>query len=134
LIVHITVLENKRLLSIISFNMLDKFFHPQSIAVIGASRTPGKVGYDILKNLMQYGYKGDIYPINPSATEIMGLTSYPSIIDVPGTIDLAIVVIPSKIVVDVIEQCGNKQIDAAVIISAGFKESGVEGARLEHRS
>jgi acetyltransferase len=112
--------------------MLDKFFHPQSIAVIGASRTPGKVGYDILKNLMQYGYKGDIYPINPSATDIMGLTSYPSIIDVPGTIDLAIVVIPSKIVLDVIEQCGNKQIEAAVIISAGFKESGVEGARREH--
>jgi acetyltransferase len=112
--------------------MLDKFFNPQSIAVIGASRTPGKVGYDILKNILQYGYKGTLYPINPGANEIMGLTSYPSIIDVPGTIDLAIVVIPSKIVLDVIEQCGKKQIDAAVIISAGFKESGVEGARLEH--
>lgn len=111
--------------------MLDKFFHPQSIAVIGASRTPGKVGYDILKNLMQYGYKGNIYPINPSATEIMGLTCYPSILDVPKTIDLAIIVIPAKLVLDVIEQCGTKQIDSAVIITAGFKESGVEGARLE---
>jgi len=112
--------------------MLDKFFHPQSIAVIGASRTPGKVGYDILKNIIQYGYKGTIYPINPNATDIMGLTSYPSILDVPLSIDLAIVVIPSKYVLDVIEQCGTKQIDAALIITAGFKESGVEGARLEH--
>jgi acetyltransferase len=132
LIGQIIVLENNWILSIISFIMLDKFFHPQSIAVIGASRTPGKVGYDILKNILQYGYKGNIYPINPGATEILGLTSYPSVIDVPDTIDLAIVVIPSKIVLDVIEQCGNKQIDAAVIITAGFKESGVEGARLEH--
>ncbi len=112
--------------------MLDKFFHPQSIAVIGASRTPGKVGYDILKNIIQYGYKGTIYPINPAATNIMGLTSYPSILDVPDSIDLAIVVIPSKNVLDVIEQCGTKHIDAAVIITAGFKESGIEGARLEH--
>jgi acetyl coenzyme A synthetase (ADP forming)-like protein len=112
--------------------MLDKFFQPQSIAVIGASRNPGKVGYDILKNIMQYGYQGNVYPINPSATEIMGLTSYHSVLDVPHEIDLAIVVIPSTHVLDVIEQCGTKKIDAAVIISAGFKESGVEGARLEH--
>jgi acetyltransferase len=111
--------------------MLDKFFQPQSIAVIGASRTPGKVGHDILKNIIQYGYKGRIYPINPGATEILDLKAYPSIIDVPEPIDLAIVVIPSEIVVDVIEQCGKKQVEAAVIITAGFKESGIEGARLE---
>jgi len=111
--------------------MLSKFFHPESIAVIGASRTPGKVGYDILKNLMQYGYKGNIYPINPRGTDIMGLACYPSILDVPKSIDLAIIVIPSKFVLDIIEQCGTKKIDSAVIITAGFKESGVEGARLE---
>lgn len=112
--------------------MLDKFFHAQSIAVIGASRTPGKVGYDILKNIIQYGFNGKIYPINPNANEIMGLTSYPSILEVPDNIDLAIIVVPPKNVLEVIEQCGTKQIDSTVIITAGFKESGVEGARLEH--
>jgi acetyltransferase len=112
--------------------MLNKFFQPKSIAVIGASRNPGKVGHDILKNIIQYGYKGNVYPINPGANEIMGLTSYPSVVDVPHEIDLAIVVIPAKHVLDVIEQCGTKKVDAAVIITAGFKESGVEGARLEH--
>jgi len=112
--------------------MLDEFFHPQSIAVIGASRSPGKVGHDILKNLVHYGYKGNVYPINPSSTEIMGLTSYPSVLDVPHIIDLAIIVIPPKNVLDIIEQCGMKKIKAAIIITAGFKESGVEGARLEH--
>jgi acetyl coenzyme A synthetase (ADP forming)-like protein len=112
--------------------MLDNFFNPKSIAVIGASRTPGKVGYDILKNTIQYGYHGNIYPINPSATEILGLKTYPSILDVPDKIDLAVVVVPPKNVIEVVEQCGNKKIDSAVIITAGFKESGLEGAKLEN--
>lgn len=111
--------------------MLEKFFNPQSIAVIGASRSHGKVGFDILKNIIQYDFKGKIYPVNPNANEIMGLKSYPSVLEVPDTIDLAIVVIPPNNVLEVIEQCGTKQIDSAVIITAGFKESGVEGARLE---
>jgi acetyl coenzyme A synthetase (ADP forming)-like protein len=112
--------------------MLDNFFNPKSIAVIGASRTPGKVGYDILKNTIQYGYQGNIYPINPSATEILGLKTYPSILDVPDKIDLAVIVVPPKNVIEVVEQCGNKKIDSAVIITAGFKESGLEGAKLEN--
>jgi acetyl coenzyme A synthetase (ADP forming)-like protein len=112
--------------------MLNNFFNPKSIAVIGASRTPGKVGYDILKNTIQYGYHGNIYPINPSATEILGLKTYPSILDVPDKIDLAVVVVPPKNVIEVVEQCGNKKIDSAVIITAGFKESGLEGAKLEN--
>jgi acetyltransferase len=112
--------------------MLDNFFHPKSIAVIGASRTPGKVGYDILKNILRYGYQGSVYPINPGASEILGVKSYPSLLDVPGSIDLAVVVVPSKNVLEVIAQCGAKKTDSAIVITAGFRESGLEGARLEH--
>lgn len=112
--------------------MLDSFFNPKSIAVIGASRTPGKVGYDILKNIIQYGYEGAVYPINPGAEEILGKKAYPSILEVPEKIDLAVIVVPSKSVLEVIEQCGAKNIDAAIVITAGFKESGLEGAKLEN--
>ncbi|OHE57791.1 MAG: acyl-CoA synthetase [Thermodesulfovibrio sp. RBG_19FT_COMBO_42_12] len=112
--------------------MLDSFFNPKSIAIIGASRTPGKVGYDILKNSIQYGYQGAVYPINPGATEILGVKCYPSIFDVSDKIDLAVVVVPSKNVLEVIEQCGKKGIDSAIIITAGFRESGSEGAKLEN--
>ncbi|MFZ5906735.1 MAG: acetate--CoA ligase alpha subunit [Nitrospirota bacterium] len=112
--------------------MLDSFFTPKSIAVIGASRTPGKVGFDILRNLVQYDYQGRLYPVNPSADEILGKKTYRSLADVPDTIDLAVIVVPAKNVLSVIEECGKKKTGAAVIISAGFKESGVEGAKLEH--
>jgi len=111
--------------------MLNNFFNPKSIAVIGASKTPGKVGHDILRNIIQYGYDGAVYPINPAADEILGRKAYASMQDVPGKIDLAVVVIPSKNVLEVIGQCGEKNIDSAIIITAGFKESGLEGAKLE---
>ena len=112
--------------------MLDNFFNPKSIAVIGASRTPGKVGYDILKNIIQYGYEGAVYPINPGADELLGKKAYPSLLEVHEKVDLAVIVVPSKSVIEVIEQCGTKNIDAAIVITAGFKESGLEGAKLEN--
>ncbi|MEW6162117.1 MAG: acetate--CoA ligase alpha subunit [Nitrospirota bacterium] len=112
--------------------MLNNFFNPKSIAVIGASRTPGKIGYDILKNIIQYGYKGAVYPVNPEAPEILGLRAYPSILDVPGEIGLAVVAVPPQKVSEVIGQCGDRGIDAAVIITAGFRESGSEGTKLEN--
>ena len=111
--------------------MLDNFFNPKAIAVVGASRTPGKVGYDIFKNIIQYGYEGSVYPVNPGATEVLGVKSYPSLLDVADKIDLAIIVVPAKNVLETIGQCGYKKIDSAIIISAGFKESGIEGAKLE---
>ncbi len=111
--------------------MMNNFFNPKSIAVIGASRTPGKVGYDILKNLIQYGFEGAIYPINPGADNILGRKAYPSLLDVPDNIDLAVIVVPPKNVLEVINQCGAKHIDSAIIITAGFKESGIEGLKLE---
>lgn len=111
--------------------MLNNFFNPASIAVVGASRTPGKVGYDILNNIIRYGYQGMVYPINPGSPEILNKKAYPSLIDVPEKIDLAVIVVPSKNVLEVVDQCGAKNIDSAIIITAGFKESGKEGAKLE---
>lgn len=112
--------------------MLDNFFKPDSVAVIGASREVGKVGYEILKNIVENKFPGKIYPINPKSNEIMGLKTYPSVLDVPGQIGLAIMVIPSQFVLPVIEECGKKGIDSVIIITAGFKESGPDGAKLEH--
>jgi acetate---CoA ligase (ADP-forming) len=111
--------------------MLDKFFCAQSIAVVGASRSPGKIGYDILWNILEYGYEGSVYPINPGASEILGKKAYPSLLDVSGEIDLAVIVVPPKNVLEIIDQCGAKRVDSAIIITAGFKESGIEGSRLE---
>lgn len=112
--------------------MLGNFFRAQSIAVVGASRSPGKIGYDLLKNIVQYGYDGTVYPINPAASEIFGKKAYPSLIDVPGEIDLAVIVVPPMNVLEIIGQCGARNIDSAIIISAGFRESGTDGLKLEH--
>jgi len=112
---------------------LDAIFRPRSIAVIGASRTPGKVGYILTENIISSGYEGKIHPVNPNADEILGLKSYPSVLDVPGEVDLAVISIPSRFVLDVAEECGEKGVKAVVVISAGFKEIGREGALLEDK-
>jgi len=111
--------------------MLDNFFKPDSVAVIGASREAGKVGYEVVKNLVINGFEGKIYPINPKADEILGLKVYQNITAVPDHIGLAVMVIPSQFIMSAIEDCGNKGINSVIIITAGFKESGSEGARLE---
>ncbi len=111
--------------------MLEKMFNPESVAVIGASHVKGKVGRAVLDNLLN-GYEGKIYPINPTSAEIEGLKCYKTVLDVPGPIDLGVVVIPSKLVPQAVRECGEKGIKYLVIISAGFKEVGVEGARLEN--
>ena len=104
--------------------MLDYIFNAKSVAVIGASRTPGKLGYEILKNIIDAGYKGKIYPINPKADEILGFKAYKSVLEVNEAIDLAIIVIPARFVPDTIRDCGKKGIKGAVIISGGFAEVG----------
>ncbi|MBX6422797.1 acetate--CoA ligase alpha subunit [Thermosulfurimonas sp. F29] len=111
--------------------MMEKFFNPESIAVIGAAREPGKVGHDVVRNLLESGFSGRIYPINPKASEIAGLRAYPSVTAVPDKIDLAVVAVRAPLVPRILEECGHKGIGAAVVLSAGFKESGREGARLE---
>ncbi|MFW6457292.1 MAG: acetate--CoA ligase alpha subunit [Planctomycetota bacterium] len=111
--------------------MLDHFFKPESVAVVGASREEGKVGHDVLANLINDGFSGSIYPINPKADEIEGLTCYSDVTDVGQPIDLAIIVLPSKLVLTIIDRCARAEIDSVIIISAGFKEVGDEGARME---
>lgn len=103
--------------------MIEKFFNPKSIAVIGASRTPGKVGYAILENLKK-SFSGKIYPINPFATEILGLKVYSSLKDIPEKVDLAIIAVKAKIVKEVLKDCGKKGVKHVIIISSGFKEVG----------
>ena len=113
--------------------MLEMFFAPRSVAVVGAAREPGKLGYDVLNNVLQYGFRGQVYPINPKATDILGLHCYPTVLDVPGPVDLAVIVVPNRFVLDVIEQCGRKGVKGAIIISAGFKEAGLEGVKLDRQ-
>lgn len=107
-----------------SSTILDALFKPKSIAVIGASRKPGKIGYTILKNIIEYGYHGRIYPINPKAKEILGLKAYPSILKVPGDVDMAIIAIPADKVLGAAEECGKKGVKVLVVITAGFGEVG----------
>ena len=107
-------------------------FEPTSIAIIGASTTEGKVGHDILKNLVEQGYEGNIIPVNPKADEILGQKAYPTISDIPDEVEMAVVVIPAKFVPDVCKECGEKGVKHLVIITAGFSEVHTEeGAALE---
>ncbi len=121
--------------------MLEHFFRPESVAVVGASRDEGSVGYSIFRNMLSYGFKGEVYGINPKATELLGRPLYPNLTALGKCaggasgrpVDLAIIVVPAKIVPAVVEECGQVGIDSAVIISAGFKETGGEGAQLERQ-
>jgi acetate---CoA ligase (ADP-forming) len=112
-------------------NTLSSFFDAEGVALIGASASPNKLSHGILRNLMQYGYQGNIYPVNPKADEILGLRSYPDIASVPDPVDLAVIVLPSAAAAEVIEACGQRGIRAVIIISGGFKEVGAAGADLE---
>ena len=112
-------------------NDISYFFDPKSIAIIGASSKPGKVGYNVLRNIVESKYKGKLFPINPKAEDILGYKSYKSVLDVPEEIDIAIFVIPSKLVNLIAEECGKKKIKGLVIITAGFKEIGGLGITRE---
>lgn len=105
-------------------NTLEALFKPGSIAVVGASRQPGKIGYEILRNIKEYGYNGRIYPVNPQAKEILGFRVYPSISSIPDSIDMVVVSVPAHMVPDIIEEAGKKGAKVAVVISSGFKEIG----------
>ncbi len=111
--------------------MLDTIFNPESIAIIGASRNPQKVGYAVLNNLVSYPYKGRIYPVNPSGGTIKGFRVYSSITEINDGVDLAIVAIPARGVPSVLRDCIKTGVRSAIVISAGFKETGHEGALLE---
>ncbi|RJO71507.1 MAG: CoA-binding protein [Myxococcales bacterium] len=111
--------------------MLESLLTPRSIAVIGASRTPGKVGHDVVANLVQGGFAGPLVPVNPSADEVCGFKCYPKVSDYPGEIDLGVIVVPPKHVLAAAENLIDAGAKAIITITAGFKEVGPEGAKLE---
>lgn len=112
---------------------LDAIFKPSSIAVIGASTRPGTVGNDIFRNLLFNEFRGTVYPINPKANNVQGVHCYPDLVSVPGKVDLAVVIVPAAGIMEVVDQAIAKQVQAMVVISAGFKEVGGKGAELEHQ-
>ncbi len=110
---------------------LESFFSPRSVAVVGASRQKGKVGYEILYNMVHSGFKGKIFPVNKGAEEMEGLKCYPDLVSIGETPDLVIIIVPAKFVLEVMEQCVTVGTKSVIIITAGFKEVGAEGKKLE---
>jgi acetyl coenzyme A synthetase (ADP forming)-like protein len=109
---------------IVNKEAINKLMRPKSVAVVGASSQPGKIGYTVLENLIKGGYKGNIYPINPTATEILSLPVIPSINALEEAVDLAIITVPVRVISQVAEECGQKGIKALSVITSGFSETG----------
>ena len=110
---------------------LRPIFSPKTIAVIGASRSPSKIGYEILQNILVQGYKGKVIPINPETPQIMGLKHQPSVLAVKEDIDLAIIAVPAEFVPKVVSECARKKVKGVIVISSGFAEVGGRGKELE---
>ena len=110
---------------------LDAIFAPKSVALVGASTQPGKVGHDIFKNILKNNFTGTLYPVNPKARSILSVRTYPSLTEIPDEVDLAIIMLSPELCLKTIEEGIKKGIKGAVIISAGFKEVGGKGAELE---
>ena len=110
-----------------------ELFEPASIAVVGAAREENKVGHIVLRNIISSGFTGKLYPVNPKSEEILGLRCYGSISLVPDDVDLVVVTTPARTVPGIIEEAGHKGTRAAIVISAGFKETGKDGAELERQ-
>ena len=112
---------------------LDVFFSPKTVAVIGATENPGSVGRTLLWNLVTSPFGGTVYPVNPKRPSVLGIKAYPSIADIPEEVDLAVIVTPPPSIPGIIRDCGEHGVRGAVVISAGFKEIGPEGAALEQK-
>ena len=119
--------QSERQESIAAVNALKFFFEPSAVAVIGASRERGTIGGEIFHNLLQYGFKGPVYPVNPAAGVIESVKCYPSIEAISDPVDLAVIVVPASSVIEVANACARKGVKALVVISAGFSETGKEG-------
>jgi acetyl coenzyme A synthetase (ADP forming)-like protein len=112
--------------------MLGKdFFTPQSVAVVGASNNPDKIGYALVKNILESGYRGEVYPVNPGESEVLSLACYPGVTDLPRRVDMALIAVSWQAVFPVLDDCAARGIKRLVMISAGFKEAGEHGSRLE---
>lgn len=113
--------------------MSNPFFSPKGVAIVGASQDSHKLGYGVIRNLIEYRYKGGIYPVNPKAYEILGKQCYESVDMVPNPVDLAVIIVPAKAVESVLKECGERGIKHAIIVTGGFSETGEEGKLLEQR-
>jgi len=113
--------------------VLDTMLAPKSVALIGATESPGSVGRTLLENLKDEAFQGDVYPVNPKRLRVLGTPAFPKIGDVPGPVDLAVICTPATTVPGVIEECIEAGVQGAIIISAGFKEIGAQGAALEQQ-
>ncbi len=112
---------------------LDAVFSPKSVAVVGASTTPGKVGHDIFANILRGGYSGTLYPVNPKARSILCVHAFPTIKEIPDQIDLAMIILPPHLALKAVQEAAEIGVKGIVIVSAGFREVGGEGAELEDR-
>lgn len=112
---------------------LNRIFNPESIAVIGASESENSIGAKILSNLLRLGYKGSVFPVNPFRQTVQGIPAYPSVSKIPLKVDLAVIVTPAHTVPQIVEECGGAGVAGVIIVSAGFKETGKTGARLEQQ-
>ena len=106
---------------------IKRLLTPRSVAVIGASRSPDKVGQALVRHLVRGGFTGPVYAVNPGATAVFGVAAYPSVRDVPGDVDLAVVAVPAEAVIDVVHDCAAKGVKGLVVVSAGFAETGADG-------
>jgi len=104
---------------------------PTSLAIIGASRQPGSIGAAVVHNLVTYGYRGPLYPVNPAASEIEGIRSFPSVLAIPADVEMAVITVPAALVSTVARECAEKGVRGLVVISAGFGEAGPEGVALQ---
>jgi acetyl coenzyme A synthetase (ADP forming)-like protein len=112
-------------------NSIERLLCPRSVAVIGAGRRRGTIGHEIFRNLLAGSFAGPVYPINPTASHVASVRAYPSVADVPDDVDVAVIVVPAPEVHDVIAQCAAKRVHGLVVITAGFAETGTDGAGAE---
>src|SRR5215213_8953487 len=113
--------------------LLDSIFRPETVAVIGASERPGSVGRTIMWNLVSSPFGGTVFPVNSRRPNVLGIKAYPFVSEVPARVDLAVIVAPAPAVPGIIHECVEAGVGGAIIISAGFRETGPEGAELERQ-
>ena len=113
---------------------LQAFFHPAAVAVVGASETAGKLGHEILKNLIEGGFPGPVYPVNPKSERILGRACHKSVKEIPEGTDLAVLIIPARFVPQTIRECGDRGVKGVIVVSGGFSEAGKEGEELQKQT
>ena len=112
---------------------IDKFFYPKSVAVVGASSKKGSLSWELVNNILNYGFKGKLFPVNPKSDSVHSIKAYKSLMDIKDQVDLAILMVPRHLVLQAIDDCAKKKVKAVVLITAGFKEVGGDGIDLENQ-